>query len=217
MREKLIKKLQQIQEALSKNGELGFEKLEALKAEMKKAFDAAIDTDLIKTNFLNDIRQRRTQLKEWRVGFFKTIFPIQWKKLMSMPFIYGMFFPALIFHICLEIYHQAAFRLYGIVLVDMKEYFVYDRQLLPYLNWFEKFNCIYCSYMNNLLRYGSEIAGRTERYWCPIKYARRINNPHGQYDKFFDYLDAKNFREKWEGLRDFSDVKSLEKDKRQGF
>lgn len=213
MRDKLIQKLQQIQETLAKSGEVGFEKLEQLKAEMKRAFDAAIDTDLISKDFLEDLKKRRAQLGEWRISFFKSVYPIEWKKVLSIPFIYGMILPSLIFHLCLEIYHQAAFRLYGIVLVDMKEYFVFDRQLLPYLNWFEKFNCIYCSYVNNLLSYGVEIAGRTERYWCPIKYSRRIQNPHSQYGKFFDYLDAKNFREKWEGLRDFSDV---EENKRNG-
>ena len=35
-------------------------------------------------------------------------------------------------------------------------------------------NCTYCSYGNGLLAYACETASRTERYWCPIKHARRI-------------------------------------------
>jgi len=79
------------------------------------------------------------------------------------------------------------------------------------INWLEKLNCLYCSYINNLLRYGMEIAGRTERYWCPIKYANNLKEHHSQYSKFVDYLDAKNYRGKLGELRDFSDILETEK------
>ena len=125
-----------------------------------------------------------------------------------MPFIYGMIVPMLFLHICLEIYHQVCFRIYGIPCVRPSEYFINDRQLLPYLNWFEKIHCVYCSYYNNLIQYAAEIGGRTERYWCPIKYSRRLKHTHSQYKLFVDYLDAENFRTKAKGLRDFSDMDS---------
>jgi hypothetical protein len=63
------------------------------------------------------------------------------------------------------------------------------------------------------LQYAVEIAGRTERFWCPIKYATRVPKTHSQYNKFVDYLDAENFREKWKELRDFSDIKLAEEKK----
>ena len=122
-----------------------------------------------------------------------------------------MLVPVIALHLAIEIYHQICFRLYGIPLVNSREYFIYDRQLLPYLNWWEKINCFYCSYVNNFFRYCVEIGGRTERYWCPIKYSKRVSHTHSQYSKFVDYLDAKNFHEKWSELRNFSDIQPKEK------
>jgi hypothetical protein len=123
-----------------------------------------------------------------------------------MPFIYGMIVPAIVWNLGLEIYHQICFRLYGIPLVDAEKYFIYDRQLMSYLNWWEKINCYYCSYVNNLISYSSEIGGRTERYWCPIKYFRRVNNAHSQYPKFIDGKNKGEIYEKWSLLRNFSDI-----------
>ena len=168
--------------------------------------------DDARRNILKEIEIKRKELNAWRIGVIRTIFPINWKYVLSMPFIYGFIVPAFFFHFCLEIYHQVCFRIYGIPLVRPGEYFIYDRRLLPYLNWLEKINCVYCSYFNNLLRYGMEIAGRTERFWCPIKYAGMIDHHHSQYPKFVDFLDARNFREKWKELRDFSDISGQEKE-----
>lgn len=215
MREKLIRKLRKTQEAL-RDKKIGLLKLEQLSAETKKAFDTAIDSVMRKRDIRREIEARREQLKQWKRGILKMTFPINWKFLLSMPFIYGMIVPAVFFHACIELYHQVCFRLYGIPLVKGNEYFVYDRKLLPYLNLWEKANCVYCSYVNNLIRYGAEIGGRTERFWCPIKYARRMENPHSQYNKFVDYLDAKEFREKWQKLRDFSDITEKGKDRAGG-
>jgi hypothetical protein len=128
------------------------------------------------------------------------------RHIISTPFIYGMVFPAVIFHICLEIYHQVCFRLYKIPLVKSKEYFIYNRQLIKKLKLFDKFNCFYCSYVNNLIRYAAEIGGRTERYWCPLKYYKQISNPHSQYNKFLTEDSEQHLQIKWENLRDFSDL-----------
>lgn len=137
----------------------------------------------------------------------KVVVPkISWRYIISMPFIYGVFIPSVIFHLCLELYQQICFRLYKIPLVDSKEYFIYDRTLLSFLNPLEKINCLYCSYVNNLIRYSTEIGGRTERYWCPIKYYRRISNTHSQYSKFISGKEKEDLRDKWEELRDFSDL-----------
>jgi len=205
MRDKLANTLKRVQEALHDN-HIGINKLERLSSETRKAFDNAIDTIAKKRNIREEIALKREQLRRWRRSVPRMIFPINWKYVLSMPFIYGMIVPAAFFHVCIEIYHQVCFRIYRIPLVRGSEYFVYDRQLLPYLNWLEKANCVYCSYVNNLIRYSAEIGGRTERYWCPIKYARRMANVHSQYPKFVDYLDAQKFREKWGDLREFSDI-----------
>ena len=131
-----------------------------------------------------------------------------------MPFIYMMIVPAIIMHFMAEIYHQICFRLYGIPRVSAKEYFIFDRKKLPYLNWFEKFNCFYCSYFNGLSAYVKEIAGRTERYWCPIKHAIHNPDPHHQYKYFVDYTDGEGLRKEWPELRKFTEF-SRTKDNNQ--
>jgi len=115
-----------------------------------------------------------------------------------------------IFHVGVELYQQICFRLYRIPLVKPAEYFTYDRALLPRLGRLDRFNCYYCSYFNNLMAYASEIGARTERYWCPIKYARRLTRVHTQYNRFIGPEDTADFVAKWNALRDFSDVQQAE-------
>ncbi len=213
MKKELLEKLKQAEEFIVSNKEIGVGKLEKLNDEIRRAFNQAIEVAAGTKSLIKEIELRREKLKNWRIGILKSIWPINWKYVFSMPFIYGMFFPTVIFHLCLEIYHQVCFRIYGIPLVDRKEFFIYDRQLLPYLNLLEKFNCLYCSYSNNVLRYAVEIGGRTERFWCPIKYARRVDHTHSQYHKFAGYLEAEDFRKNWQGLRDFSDLNKKKTDK----
>ena len=212
-RKELLERIKRVEQSIIENKEIGLNKLERLNDEVRRAFTSAIESVASARNLKKEINLKREQLKSWRIGVLKTIWPINWKYVFSMPFIYGLFLPTVIFSICLEIYHQVCFRIYGIPLVNKKEFFVYDRQLLPYLNWLEKFNCLYCSYVNNVVRYAVEIGGRTERFWCPIKYARRVEHTHSQYHKFVGYLDAENFRKRWDGLRDFSDISEKEKNK----
>jgi len=203
----LTDQLKKIQEKLA-HPHLSLPDLENLSAETKKIFDESIKNIMVRRDLLKRVNIRRDYLKLWKHRGKRIIIPINWRYLLSTPFIYGMIIPALIWHLALEIYHQICFRLYGIPLVKASEYFIYDRQLLSFLNPFEKINCYYCSYVNNLIRYSSEIGGRTERYWCPIKYYRRIGKTHSQYAKFVDIKDQKQFREEWEKLRDFSDIET---------
>jgi hypothetical protein len=211
MGDKLLKTLQEVQTKLQSGKDIGIKKLERLSAKTRRSFDSAIESIANSKNFIQEIDLNRESLKRWRISVYKTIFPLNFKYLISVPFIYGMLIPALFFHLCLEIYHQVCFRIYDIPLVKPSDFFIYDRNLLPYLNWLEKINCFYCGYVNNLMRYGTEIGGRTERFWCPIKYSRRIEQAHSQYPKFVGYLDAGDFRGKWKKLRDFSDIKLTDK------
>ena len=183
--------VEHFKEELNKR-KLSLPNLVDLQAEAKKVFENRISQLLTKNEVIRKIRVSRRG--------------INWRYLASAPFIYGMIFPSIIWHLGLEIYHQICFRLYGIPLVNYREYFIYDRQLLSWLNPWEKINCIYCSYVNNLVRYSSEIGGRTERYWCPIKYYRRISHAHSQYSKFVEGSDPTKLRKKWHELRSFSDI-----------
>ena len=125
------------------------------------------------------------------------------KHIISAPFIYGMVIPFIIMDIGLFIYQNICFRLYNIPLVKRSEYIVFDRQHLKYLNFLDKFNCLYCSYGNGVLSYGVEIAGRTEKYWCPIKHAKRTKTLHDWQKHFADYGDADGFREVFNSDKEF--------------
>lgn len=129
------------------------------------------------------------------------------KFISTMPFIYGMIFPSVVMHLGVEIYHRICFPIYGIPLVKSEDYFIYDRQLIEKLNLWQKVNCYYCSYVNNLIAYGGEIGARTERFWCPLKYERKHDHKHSQYDKFLEEGNCSDVREDWDKLRDFSDIK----------
>jgi hypothetical protein len=184
------------------------DKLIALKEEVNKNFDKKISLIIKKHKLRKVIKVPKIKIKLWTYKGKKVTIPLNWRYLISMPFIYGMIIPAILFHICIETYQQVCFRLYGIPLVNKKGYFLYDRPLLNKLKFLEKINCYYCSYVNNLIRYSGEIGGRTERYWCPIKYERRINNAHSQYKNFLEDGTCEEMRDKWVGLRDFTDLEA---------
>lgn len=203
----LLHQFQKVQKELSLP-KISFSGLEKLSQETKKNFDDALNRFMVKNSIFKKVDVRHEFIKLWKHHGRQISIPISWRYLLSALFIYGMIIPGIIWNIGIEIYHQICFRLYGIPRVNTKDYFIYDRQLLSCLNWWEKLNCYYCSYVNNLIRYSAEIGGRTERYWCPIKYVRRVKDTHSQYAKFIDIQDEKKFRQEWNKLRDFSDIKS---------
>lgn len=96
--------------------------------------------------------------------------------------------------IFVTLYQLICFRAYGISIVRRRDYIVLDRSQLAYLNWLEKFNCLFCSYANGVIGYVREISARTEQYWCPIKHARRIVGAHALYSSFADYGDAEAYK-----------------------
>ena len=82
------------------------------------------------------------------------------------------------------VFQLVCFPIYGIPTVRRKDYLVFDRGRLAYLNTIEKVGCIYCSYVNGLLAMITEIAARTEQYFCPIKHARRLRKPIPDMESF---------------------------------
>ncbi len=125
------------------------------------------------------------------------------RHVLSIPFIYSIAIPIAILDGFLWIYQQTAFRLYKIPLVKRRKYFVFDRKELSYLNTLEKFNCLYCSYANGVFAYVREVWGRTEKYRCPIKHAKRHGAGHQREKYFADYGDAEEFRNVYNNTRCF--------------
>ena len=83
-----------------------------------------------------------------------------------------------------------------------RDYLIFDRHHLAYLNIIEKINCAYCSYANGAISFAREVAARTEVYWCPIKHARRILGPHPHYQGFADFGDADEYRKQLNSMKD---------------
>lgn len=145
-----------------------------------------------KVIFSKKTKQYNKKFKEW---ILKYIFTAKIRHLLSAPFIYGMIIPALFLDIFLIIYQQTCFRLYGIPFVKRKDYIIYDRRYLDYLNIIQKANCLYCSRVNGLFSYAVEIAWRTEKYWCPIKASKNMKWWHSRQKHFADYGDPEWFKE----------------------
>lgn len=139
--------------------------------------------------------EKKEENRKKRRSIIESIFTVQIRELIAIPFIYVMIIPAVILDIMLFIYQQTAFRLYKIPIVDKKDYIIYDRWQLDYLNFIQKFNCMYCSYFNWLMSYTVEVAWRTERYWCPIKRANKMKWGHSRESFFADYWDPDWFKE----------------------
>jgi hypothetical protein len=115
--------------------------------------------------------------------------------ILSSPLIYACVLPFLIVDASVALYQLVCFPIYGIPRVRRKDYLVFDRGRLAYLNTIEKIGCVYCSYVNGLLAMITEIAARTEQYFCPIKHAHRLAQTHSRYGKFLPYGDARAYRE----------------------
>lgn len=143
-----------------------------------------------------------TAQKKFKEGLFHYLWRTPILHYLTAPVIYAGIIPAFILEIFLFIYQSVNFRVYKIVPVLRKDYFIYDRANLNFLNIIEKINCFYCSYFTGLLNYTMEIVGRTEQYWCPIRHARKLLAHHAHYTKFTPYGNGKRYREELKKLRD---------------
>ena len=172
------------------------EEMEAALREQEEKVRYSIDGSRVR--FERQVRETHRDMKiKWRQWFGES----HPQNLISMPFIYGMVIPLLVLDIALFMYQQVCFRLYNISRVRRADYVVIDRHRLSYLNAFEKLNCVYCGYGNGLLAYASEIASRTEQYWCPIKHARKAKGSFPRHKNFAAYGEGDEFHQKIDEFR----------------
>lgn len=113
--------------------------------------------------------------------------------ILTAPVIYSLIIPFVLIDFWVTAYQVICFPIYKISVVKRHDYLVFDRSHLRYLNLIEKLNCAYCSYCNGLIGYIREIAAQTEKYWCPIKHARRVIGAHYLYREFSEYGDSEGF------------------------
>lgn len=122
--------------------------------------------------------------------------------MITAPVIYSLIIPMLIIDCWATAYQAICFRAYRIPRVERARYIILDRRHLAYLNWIEALNCLFCAYANGLVAYVREIGSRTEQYWCPIKHALRVYDPHRRYYEFLEYGDAEGYRSRLEDFRE---------------
>jgi hypothetical protein len=122
--------------------------------------------------------------------------------ILSVPVIYSLIIPIALVDLWVMAYQAVCFPIYKIPKVRRRDYLVFDRHHLAYLNIIEKINCAYCSYASGAIAFVREVAARTEVYWCPIKHARRVLGPHPHYQGFADFGDADAFRDKLAQMKD---------------
>jgi hypothetical protein len=121
---------------------------------------------------------------------------------LSSPVIYSLIIPMALIDAWVSAYQAICFRAYGIPRVRRSDYIAFDRGRLSYLNLIEKLNCFYCAYANGVVAYVREVSSRTEQYWCPIKHALKVSDPHRRYYEFLEYGDAEGYRARLDEFRD---------------
>jgi hypothetical protein len=121
---------------------------------------------------------------------------------ITAPINYSLIIPLLLLDGWASLYQEICFRVYRIPRVRRAQYIVFDRRHLSYLNWIEALNCAYCGYANGVIAYVREIGSRTEQYWCPIKHALKITDPHQRYYEFLEFGDAGGYRARLDKFRE---------------
>ncbi|MFA6629875.1 MAG: hypothetical protein WCS55_08945 [Sulfuricurvum sp.] len=176
------------------------QKIDELVARIK-ALESELETELHQEyeRFTCEITKKREELlasyRHDRENLFRYLVTTPILHLLSAPVIWAVLFPAVILDLFVTLYQWICFPIYKIAKVKRQDYIIIDRHMLGYLNSIEKLNCLYCSYFNGLMGYISEVAARTEQYWCPIRHAKRMKSIHSRYQNFFEYGDSKNFRQ----------------------
>jgi hypothetical protein len=139
-----------------------------------------------------EARERQAALK---VGLRRYLIDSGFLTILTAPFIYAVAIPVFALDVVASLYQAVCFRVYDVSQVKRRDYVVFDRHRLPYLNLIQKVNCFYCSYANGVIAYVHEIASRTEQYWCPIKHAERLSGTHRRYGEFLEYGDVGDYPE----------------------
>ena len=122
--------------------------------------------------------------------------------MITAPVIYSLIVPLVLLDLWVSAFQAICFRAYRIPRVSRSDYIIFDRQHLVYLNWIEALNCLFCAYGNGLIGYVREVSSRTEQFWCPIKHALRVSDPHHRYYEFLEYGDAEGYCKRLESFRE---------------
>lgn len=146
-------------------------------------------------------REVLTQQRRFKAGLLRYLLDAELRNVVTAPVIYAMIVPLVLIDLGVMAYQWLCFPLYRIPRVRRRDYLVFDRNHLGYLNAIEKLHCAYCSYASGVAAYVREVIARTEQFWCPIKHARRVLQKHAYYSGFADYGDAEGYARELKALR----------------
>ena len=171
-------------------------RMRALEAELEDEFEHRrsnfkYQVDRRRVVFEQDVQHQHTVLKQKIASYVVGARPLV---ILTAPIIYSMIIPFVLLDVFVTLYQRICFPVYRIEKVRRGDFITFDRKHLSYLNGIEKLNCLFCSYGNGLLAYAREIAGLTEKRWCPIKHAKRMEGMHAHYPEFVDFGDADAFQ-----------------------
>ncbi len=187
------------------NSDVGhiLQRMRQLEAELDAAFEKArselrLRIERNRVVFEEHVLKRH---REFKTGLIDYVRGARLSVVVTAPVIYALIVPIAVLDVFVTAYQAICFRAYGIQRVRRRDYLVFDRQSLGYLNALEKLNCAYCSYANGVFAFVREVGARTEQYWCPIKHARRLVAPHARYADFVAFGDAQSYHAELERLR----------------
>ena len=148
--------------------------------------------------FEKEVRVRHRNLTKKIKDYFAEC---TWLGLLASPIVYSLIVPVFIFDVFIFFYQHLCFPVYKIPKVRRADYIFMDRHKLQYLNLIERFNCLYCGYVNGFIAYVQEVGARSEQYWCPIKHAQKMENCHSRYHGFLAYGDADAYVDELQKLK----------------
>jgi hypothetical protein len=151
-----------------------------------------------RVEFEQSIKQLHRTLK---TGTWRWLFGLQPINILTAPIIYSMIIPLVMVDLLVSFFQASCFPIYKIKKVCRRDYIVFDRHHLAYLNVFERLHCLYCAYANGLVAYCREILARTEQYFCPIKHAHKVLGTHARYRHFLAFGDAEDYHKRLKKYR----------------
>lgn len=166
---------------------------------VKNADDLGYSIQQGKVRFEKEISKHHREFTKKISDYFSEC---SWPGLLVSPLVYSLIIPVVIFDLFIFIYQLICFPVYKIPKVRRRDYIAFDRHKLQYLNFIERFNCVYCSYANGFIAYVQEVAARSEQYWCPIKHAQKLKNTHSHYPDFIAYGAAEVYARELKKLRE---------------
>ncbi|MFA5831409.1 MAG: hypothetical protein WC878_06265 [Candidatus Paceibacterota bacterium] len=119
-----------------------------------------------------------------------------WKIAASLA-LYAGVFAVVLLDLFVTVYQHTCFRVYKISIVARNRYFTFDASHFAELNLAQRINYALGSYCTGVIARTREVFSLTEKYWCPIKHAKKVLGYHDKYDEFAEFGNPEEFYKKY--------------------